>query len=96
MNNDLLQMFVQESREHLDHLEPDLLALESNKSNAELINRMSQAVHSIKGAYSFFGLKKISELSHSMENLMSRVREGSIAPIDPWWTPCWRAPTNCA
>ena len=79
-DNDLLQMFVQESREHLDHLEPDLLSLESNKSDAELINRMFRAVHSIKGASGFFGLKKVSQLSHSMENLMSRVREGSIAP----------------
>ncbi|OGV41251.1 MAG: hypothetical protein A2X46_01655 [Lentisphaerae bacterium GWF2_57_35] len=80
MESELLLSFVQESREHLDQLEPDLLSLESNKSDAELVNRIFRAVHSIKGASGFFGLRKILQLSHTMENLMSRVRENLLVP----------------
>ncbi len=79
-DTELIQMFVQESREHLDRLEPDLLSLESNQSDSELVNRIFRAVHSIKGASGFFGLKTISRLSHVMESLMSRVREKTLTP----------------
>jgi two-component system chemotaxis sensor kinase CheA len=83
MDNDLLQVFVQESREHLDHLEPDLLSLENNRKDTELVNRIFRAIHSIKGASGFFGLRKVLQLSHAMENLMSRVRESLITPEKP-------------
>lgn len=77
MEDDLLKVFVQESKEHLDCLEPILLALE-DKQDKESISAAFRAVHSIKGASGFFGLEKISHLSHQMENVMSLVRENKL------------------
>ncbi|MEM7673916.1 MAG: Hpt domain-containing protein, partial [Verrucomicrobiota bacterium] len=75
MEDELLELFVQESEEHLDNLEPALLALEKDHSDEAVINEIFRAVHSIKGASGFFGLERISQMAHIMENLMSQVRE---------------------
>ena len=82
MEDDLLDVFIQEAQEHLDVLEPALLSLENDPANDGTINEIFRAVHSIKGASGFFGLDRISELAHIMENLMSQVREHvfSITP----------------
>jgi two-component system chemotaxis sensor kinase CheA len=77
-DQELLLMFIEESREHLQQLETDLLSLEANPEDQELINRIFRAVHSLKGSSGFFGLKTITKLSHAMENVMSRVRDGEI------------------
>lgn len=79
---EMLQMFLEESNEHLGSLEPDLLLLEQNKENPdqELINRIFRAVHSLKGAAGFFGFENITNLSHVMESLLSLVRDGKLKP----------------
>lgn len=78
--SEALMMFVTESREHLDQLETDLLALEQSPAPSDLINRIFRAAHSIKGGAGMFGLSTISKLSHTMETVMSRVRDGEIKP----------------
>ncbi|MCP3676743.1 MAG: hypothetical protein GY721_03880, partial [Deltaproteobacteria bacterium] len=88
-NDEILTIFVEESKEHLDVIEPALLSLEEDGSatDPESINAVFRAVHSIKGSAGFFGLKKVTELAHIMENLMAKVRENTIAPtpevVDP-------------
>lgn len=77
-----LDTFVWESREHLDLLEPALLRLQREPGNAELINSIFRAAHSIKGGAGFFGLSRIRELSHGLEHVMTRVREGE-ATVTP-------------
>ncbi len=79
-DKELLHELVIESREHLHSIEPDLLELEQKGDavDSELINRVFRAVHSIKGGFGFFGLKSITGLSHSMENVMSRIRERDL------------------
>ncbi|MBF0588579.1 MAG: chemotaxis protein CheW [Magnetococcales bacterium] len=81
-NDELLGMFVQEASEHLETIEPDLLSLEENgeDTDPEIINRLFRSVHSIKGSAGFFGLTNISKLSHTMENLMGKVRDKAIVP----------------
>ncbi len=80
-NNDMLALFIDESKEHLEVVEPALLTLEEKGDDAdpETINTIFRAIHSIKGSAGFFGLKNITELSHIMENLMARVRDKDIA-----------------
>jgi len=77
---EVLGMFVEESREHMQQFEEDLLSLEENGEDDELINRIFRAVHSVKGGAGFFGLKSIGTLSHTMENVMSRMRDGKLKP----------------
>ena len=76
----LLASFVEESQEHLQTIEPDLLELEEEGDNidSEVINRIFRSIHSIKGASGFFGMQQIGKLSHIMENLLSLLRDGKI------------------
>jgi len=78
----LFHEFVAECQEHLEEIEPDLLALEA--SGAEVpdatVNRVFRAVHSIKGAAGFLGFGAIQSLGHSMENVLMRIRDGEMVP----------------
>ncbi|NGZ05499.1 MAG: hybrid sensor histidine kinase/response regulator [Magnetococcales bacterium] len=80
-DDELLGMFVQEATEHLETIEPDLLTLEERGDNTdpEIINRLFRSVHSIKGSAGFFGLSSITKLSHTMENLLGKVRDKSMS-----------------
>ncbi len=81
-DEELLMMFVQEAGEHLETIEPDLLALDEKGSDTEpeTVNRLFRGVHSIKGSAGFFGMTNISGLSHVMENLLGKIRDHSIEP----------------
>ena len=77
----LLASFVEESQQHLQTIEPDLLELEKSGDSvdSELLNRVFRSIHSIKGASGFFGLRKIGELSHVMESLLSLLRDRKLS-----------------
>ncbi len=79
--DELLANFVDESLQHLQTIEPDLLEMEKNRDNvdSEVVNSVFRAIHSVKGASGFFGLKNIGELSHKMENLLSLLRDSKIS-----------------
>ena len=77
-DDDMLSGFLDEAKEHLSTIEPDLLVLESDPTNQDTINRLFRSVHSIKGGAGFFGLDTLSKMAHSMENLMSRARNGQL------------------
>ncbi|WP_373531353.1 chemotaxis protein CheA [Vampirovibrio sp.] len=78
----LLLEFVIESREHLLSIEPDLLVMERDgaETDADIINRVFRAIHSIKGAAGFFGLEAVKSLGHCMENVLMLVRDGKLLP----------------
>jgi two-component system chemotaxis sensor kinase CheA len=81
MNNDdqeMMELFVQESSEHIETLETDLIKLESNPAEGSLLNSIFRSVHSIKGAAGFFGFDPIVKLAHVMESVMSLLRDGQI------------------
>jgi len=81
-HDDLLSGFIEDSQQHLQSIEPDLLALESDADqiDPDAVNRIFRSVHSIKGAAGFFGLQNISKISHAMESVLSLLREKKIAP----------------
>lgn len=76
----LFEEFILEARETLDQAEADLLLLESEGEigDPEIVNRLFRALHSIKGGSGFFDLAQIGALSHGMENVLSKVRDGKI------------------
>lgn len=76
-NQDFIQEFVDEAKAHLEKLEACLIK-KSNFFTEDTINEIFRAVHSIKGTAGFFGLVKIVELSHLMENVIGEFRSGSI------------------
>lgn len=77
-DQEMLDLFVQESSEHLQALETDLIALESNPTDNARLNSIFRSVHSIKGSSGFFGFEPIVKLAHVMESVMSLLRDGAI------------------
>lgn len=77
-DQEMLSLFIQEAGEHLETLEADLLQLENNPRDAQRLNRIFRAAHSIKGTAGFFGLTPITDLAHVMESVMSLVRDGRM------------------
>ena len=76
MEDELIQEFVNESREHLSTIEADLLAIEEAGAAADdqLLNKVFRAAHSIKGAAGFFDFKNIKELAHKAETVLDMLR----------------------
>jgi len=72
--------FFEEAIEHLSTLETELLRLEKSPGDAELLDNIFRAAHSIKGSSGTFGFPKIAAFTHHLESLLDRVRAGSITP----------------
>jgi two-component system chemotaxis sensor kinase CheA len=73
---ELLRDFIIESEEALQHMDEDMVALESAPSDADLLNSIFRAIHTIKGTSSFLGLDPIVELSHRTEDVLNTLRRG--------------------
>lgn len=80
-NEDFIQEFVEEAREHLENFERILLT-DLAVISAEQINDAFRAVHSIKGTAGFFGLTQIVAIAHSMETILDFVNRKKIAFSD--------------
>ena len=76
LDDELLQGFITESREHLATIEADLLAIEQagEAADPELVNKVFRAAHSIKGCSGFLGLNKVKELAHKAETVLDMLR----------------------
>jgi two-component system, chemotaxis family, sensor kinase CheA len=74
----LVADFVAECREYVQQAEACLLSLESDPDQAEAINTVFRAFHTIKGTSGFLGIELLSELAHKAENLLSRMRDKEI------------------
>ncbi|HEV7766979.1 MAG TPA: chemotaxis protein CheA [Thermoanaerobaculia bacterium] len=72
--------FTSEAEELLDTLSRDLVDFESQGQNVrpELVNKIFREVHSLKGLAGMLGFGDISELSHSLEDMLDRLRMGKI------------------
>jgi two-component system, chemotaxis family, sensor kinase CheA len=81
-DDELLQEFLAESREHLATIEADLLNIEEAGANIdeELVNKVFRAAHSIKGGSGFFNLKTIMELAHGAETVLDMIRSREMVP----------------
>ncbi|MCB2181029.1 MAG: chemotaxis protein CheW [Desulfobulbaceae bacterium] len=82
IEDEILQMYIQESKEHLEDIETDLLEIEQQGENVDedLINKVFRAAHSIKGGAGFLDLTNIKELAHKIENILDLVRNGQMIP----------------
>ena len=82
LEDDLIQEYLVESREHLAHIENDLLQVEQDGAaiDEQLVNRVFRAAHSIKGGAGFFNLSRIRELAHRTESVLDMVRSGQLVP----------------
>lgn len=73
-----LEIFIDETKEHLQDLSDQLMILETEPENAGVINEIFRAAHSLKGMAGTMGYKRMQHLTHMMENVFSEVRNGNI------------------
>lgn len=73
-----MEMFIDESEEHLQSLNTHILVLEREPDNSETINEIFRAAHSLKGMSGTMGFSKMQKLTHDMENVLQEVRNGNM------------------
>ena len=73
-----LDIFIDETKEHLQTLNTHILILEQDGENMDTINEIFRAAHSLKGMAGTMGYKRMQNLTHDMENVFSEVRNGTI------------------
>ena len=73
-----LEIFVEETREHLQNLNEHILVLEKEPENMDTINEIFRAAHSLKGMAGTMGYKRMQHLTHNMENVFSEIRNGKM------------------
>ena len=73
-----LEIFIDETKEHLQSLNTQILDLEQNPENMDTINEIFRAAHSLKGMAGTMGYKRMQNLTHDMENVFSEVRNGTV------------------
>ena len=73
-----LEIFIEETKEHLQSLNQHLLILEKEPENENTINEIFRAAHSLKGMAGTMGYKRMQRLTHDMENVFSEIRNGKM------------------
>ncbi|PTV99520.1 two-component system chemotaxis sensor kinase CheA [Halanaerobium saccharolyticum] len=77
-DNGYLDMFFDEAKEYVETLNNGILTLENNPGDKETIDAVFRAAHSLKGMAATMGFENLTELTHKMENMLDRVREGKL------------------
>lgn len=73
-----LEIFIDETKEHLQSLNEQLLIIEQEPENTDTINEIFRAAHSLKGMAGTMGYKRMQKLTHQMENVFSEIRNGKM------------------
>jgi two-component system, chemotaxis family, sensor kinase CheA len=76
--DEIIKEFLLETRENLEQLNKDLLALEKQPDNGDLLSSVFRTLHTIKGSAGFLNLPKLEKLGHDAESLLSLLREGQL------------------
>lgn len=76
--NQYLEVFIEESREHLQSLNEQLLELEKNPGNLSIINEIFRSAHTLKGMSATMGYEDLASLTHQMENVLDAIRNNRL------------------
>ena len=86
MDIDLSQymgMYIDGSKENLDLMDKQLLALEQDPSNLEAVGEIFRAAHTLKGMSATMGFEKVAHLTHVMENILDKLRNHQMQVTPP-------------
>ena len=78
-----LEIFLDETREHLGSLNTQILNLEQNPEDSDTINEIFRAAHSLKGMAGTMGYKRMQNLTHDMENVFMEIRNDTMKVTSP-------------
>lgn len=76
--NPYFEMFIEESKEHLQACNEHLLELEKNPENIAIVNEVFRSAHTLKGMSATMGYEDIANLTHKMENILDEIRNGRL------------------
>jgi two-component system, chemotaxis family, sensor kinase CheA len=76
--DEIIKEFLFETRENLEQLDKDFLALEKQPDDSSLLSSVFRTLHTIKGSAGFLSLPKLEKLAHDAENVLSLLRDGQL------------------
>jgi two-component system, chemotaxis family, sensor kinase CheA len=77
--NQYLEVFIEESKEHLQTCNVQLLELEKNPENMAIVNEIFRSAHTLKGMAATMGYEDLASLTHQMENVLDAIRNNKIS-----------------
>ncbi|HHL3303491.1 chemotaxis protein CheW [Bacillus cereus group sp. Bce001] len=78
MQTDLLNIFFEESEEHLQSLNENVLILEQNPADMDVVGEIFRSAHTFKGMSASMEFTEMADLTHKMENVLDEIRHGNI------------------
>ncbi|QOR68578.1 chemotaxis protein CheA [Cytobacillus suaedae] len=76
--NQYLEVFIEESKDHLQSCNEQLLLLEKNPENLTIVNEIFRSAHTLKGMSATMGYEDLASLTHQMENVLDAIRNKKI------------------
>ncbi|EWG11978.1 chemotaxis protein CheA [Cytobacillus firmus] len=76
--NQYLEVFIEESKEHLQSCNEQLLELEKNPDDIKIVNEIFRSAHTLKGMSATMGYEDLANLTHQMENVLDAIRNQKI------------------
>ncbi|HJV46720.1 MAG TPA: chemotaxis protein CheA [Bacillota bacterium] len=76
--NQYLDMFIEESKEHLQAINENLLNLESDPTSLSIVNEIFRSAHTLKGMAATMGFEDMATLTHEMENVLDLIRNAKL------------------
>ncbi len=76
--NQYLELFIDESKEHLQSINDRLLDLENNPQDLAIVGEVFRSAHTLKGMAATMGYQDLANLTHKMENVLDGVRNQQI------------------
>ncbi|WP_368237052.1 chemotaxis protein CheA [Bacillus velezensis] len=82
--NQYLDVFIDESKEHLQTCNEKLLLLEKDPADLQLVHDIFRAAHTLKGMSATMGYTDLAHLTHLMENVLDAIRNGEMTVTSDW------------
>lgn len=76
--NQYLEVFIEESKEHLQMCSKQMLVLEKNPGDLSIVNEIFRSAHTLKGMSATMGYEDLANLTHKMENVLDAIRNSQI------------------
>ncbi|MCG6197739.1 Hpt domain-containing protein, partial [Anoxybacillus sp. LAT_38] len=76
--NQYLDMFIEESKEHLQAINANLLLLENDPENIQIVNEIFRSAHTLKGMSATMGFEDMASLTHETENVLDMIRNHKL------------------
>lgn len=73
-----LSVFIDESREHLQALNDNMLLLENTPDDVSIVHNIFRSAHTLKGMAATMGFEDVASLTHEMENVLDLVRNEKL------------------